>query len=45
MGRAFCDYLSEHGRNDSHTAITREAVESYLADMNDRVAPATTAKH
>jgi len=45
VGRAFCDYLAAAGRDSAHTAIRRETVESYLAEMNDRVAPATTAKH
>jgi hypothetical protein len=29
---AFCDYLTADGRDDTHTAISYQAVEPYLAD-------------
>ena len=45
VGRALCDWLDANGLDDSHTAIRRDILERYLADMNDRVSPATTAKH
>ncbi len=45
VGRAFCDWLDQRGIPAEHMAITRGVVEAYLADMNDRVRPATTAKH
>jgi site-specific recombinase XerD len=45
VGRAFCDYLAATDRDSTHTAITRQSVESYLGDLNERVSAATTAKH
>jgi hypothetical protein len=45
VGRAFCDYLTATDRKSDHAAINRQTVESYLADLNDRLSPATTAKH
>jgi site-specific recombinase XerD len=45
VGRAFCAYLAANSLADAHTAIKRGVIEAYLADMNDRVKPATTAKH
>ena len=45
MGRAFCDWLAAKGLNASHTGITRAVLEQYLAEMHERVAPATVAKH
>lgn len=45
VGTAFSDYLRNRGMPTDVTAISREHVESYLADMTDRVAPATVAKH
>jgi site-specific recombinase XerD len=45
VGRAFCDYLDTNHIDDAHTAISRATIEGYLAEMNDRVKPATTAKH
>ena len=45
VGQSFCDYLGAGGLPGSATAVRREHVERYLADLNDRVSPATTAKH
>ncbi len=45
VGRAFCDWLDAKDLDDTHTAIRRGTLEGYLAEMNDRVSPATTAKH
>lgn len=45
VGRALCDWLDATGLDGGHTGITRAVLERYLADMNDRVSPATTAKH
>jgi site-specific recombinase XerD len=45
VGRAFCDWLAVSGRRDAHTAITRATLETYLAQMHERVSPATVAKH
>lgn len=38
-------FLAERGMPTSAGAITREHVEAFLADLADRVSPATTAKH
>ncbi len=45
VGRAFCDYLAAAALPTGATAVRREHVERYLADLNDRVSAATTAKH
>lgn len=45
VGRAFCEHLDKGQLSSEHTAITRRIIESYLAEMNERVSPATTAKH
>jgi len=45
VGVVFRDYLVGKGMPTSVTGITREHVETYLADMQDRTAPATCAKH
>jgi site-specific recombinase XerD len=45
VGRAFCIWLATSGRADAHTAITRSTIETYLAQMHERVSPATVAKH
>jgi site-specific recombinase XerD len=45
VGRLFCDYLEQKGMPAAAGAVTREHVEAYLADMLDRVRPATVAKH
>jgi site-specific recombinase XerD len=42
---SFRTFLVGRGMPTSVTAITREHVEAFLADLADRVAPATTAKH
>ncbi|WP_375490362.1 tyrosine-type recombinase/integrase [uncultured Jatrophihabitans sp.] len=38
-------FLTARGMPTSASAITREHIEAFLADLADRVAPATTAKH
>ncbi|MDT4892476.1 MAG: hypothetical protein QOE97_1511 [Pseudonocardiales bacterium] len=38
-------FLASRGMPTSVAAITREHVEAFLAELADRVAPATTAKH
>ncbi len=45
VARAFVDYMIEKGLPRDHTTVTRHTIEQYLADLNDRVSPATTAKH
>jgi site-specific recombinase XerD len=45
VGRAFCDYLRTVALPTDVTAVRREHIERYLADLNDRVSAATTAKH
>jgi site-specific recombinase XerD len=45
VARAFTDYLLAEQLPGEHTAITRNLIEQYLADMQGRVSPATTAKH
>jgi site-specific recombinase XerD len=45
VGYAFLDYLVAHYLPTIAGQITRADVEAYLADMTDRVRPATTAKH
>jgi site-specific recombinase XerD len=45
VGRAFCDFLDANQLASTHLAVRREHIEQYLADMQGRVAPATTAKH
>jgi site-specific recombinase XerD len=45
VGTAFCDWLDHDGRPTEHTAVTRSTLEQYLAEMHQRVAPATVAKH
>lgn len=45
VGRAFVDYLTAQGMPTTATGVTREHIEHYLAEMQDRVAPATVAKH
>jgi site-specific recombinase XerD len=42
---AFCDYLAVHGLPDGVTNIKRHHIEQHLAEMHDRVSPATVAKH
>jgi site-specific recombinase XerD len=38
-------YLADHGMPTAVQSITREHIEAFLADMADRLAPNTTAKH
>lgn len=45
VGRAFVDYLTAKGMPATASGVRREHIEHYLADLGDRVAPATTAKH
>jgi site-specific recombinase XerD len=45
VGRAFTDYLAQHGMPTDAGAITREHVEAYLVDLMERLSPATAAKH
>jgi len=45
VGRTFVVYLQARGMPTSANAVTREHVEHFVADLHDRVSPATTAKH
>lgn len=45
VGSAFATWLAETGRDATHTAITPNTIETYLAAMHERVSPATVAKH
>lgn len=45
VGRSFLAYLRAHGMPTGASAVTREHVEAYLADMQGRLSPATVAKH
>jgi site-specific recombinase XerD len=45
VGRTFADYLDGKGMPTDAGHIAREHVEAYLADMIDRLSPATAAKH
>jgi site-specific recombinase XerD len=45
VGRAFHAFLVSAGMPTTVTSITREHVEHFLADLFDRAAPATVAKH
>lgn len=45
IGTAFAAYLAERGMPTTVASITREHVESYIADTADRVKAPTTAKH
>jgi site-specific recombinase XerD len=44
-GTALCDWLDEHPYGVNHTDITARVLETYLAQMHERVSPATVAKH
>jgi site-specific recombinase XerD len=44
-GAALCDWLDSHARGVNHTDVTARVLESYLAEIQQRVAPATVAKH
>ncbi|MDQ3325836.1 MAG: tyrosine-type recombinase/integrase [Actinomycetota bacterium] len=45
VGRTFVAYLQGRGMPTGAGAVTREHVEHFVADLHDRVSPATTAKH
>lgn len=45
VGRAFADYLTAQGMPTDAGRIAREHIEAYLADMLERLSPATAAKH
>lgn len=45
VGRTFVEYLTERGMPTGASAVAREHIEAYLADLLDRTAPATAAKH
>jgi len=45
VGRTFTIYLGQRGMPVGATSVTREHVEHFLADLSDRVSPATAAKH
>lgn len=45
VGTSFAAYLAERGMPVAVASITREHVEHYIADLSDRVAAPTTAKH
>lgn len=45
VGESFVDYLRTAGMPTSASAVTREHVESFIADLADRVSAATVAKH
>lgn len=44
-GEQLCTWLESKGLPTEHTAVDRGALELYLAEMHQRVAPATVAKH
>ena len=45
VGRALAAYLTAHGMPTDAGVIAREHVEAYLADLLERLSPATAAKH
>ena len=45
VATTFLGYLRDAGMPTSASVITREHIEKFLADMQERVAPATAAKH
>lgn len=45
VGRAMLAFLRERGMPTGASTVTREHIETYLADMQDRLSPATCAKH
>lgn len=45
VGRSFVDFLTSKGMPTSASSVAREHVEAYLADLLDRTAAATAAKH
>jgi site-specific recombinase XerD len=44
VAESFCGYLREHNLPDAVTTVKRSHIEIYLADMHERVSPATVAK-
>ncbi len=44
-GQNLADYLAAHGMPTHVGRVTREHLEAFFADMLDRLAPATVAKH
>jgi site-specific recombinase XerD len=45
VARAFCAFAVDRGMPTSAHGVAREHVETYLADLTERVAAATVAKH
>src|SRR4051794_4680298 len=45
VGQNFLDWLIQQGMPTTASGITRDHIEAFLADLIDRVAPATVAKH
>src|SRR4051794_11914195 len=45
VGQNFLDWLIQQGMPTIASGITRDHIEAFLADLIDRVAPATVAKH
>ena len=45
MVRALVDWLTTKGMADAHTAVSKQVLERHLAEMHERVFPATVAKH
>ncbi|MGD8214612.1 tyrosine-type recombinase/integrase [Aestuariimicrobium sp. Y1814] len=45
VGTTFVEYLTAQGMPTGASSVAREHIEHYLADLRDRVSPATTAKH
>lgn len=45
VARTFVEYLEGHGMPTRAAVVSREHVEAYLAEMQERTAPATVAKH
>lgn len=45
VGTSFVEYLEAQGMPRRASTVAREHVEAYLADMLERVAPATAARH
>jgi site-specific recombinase XerD len=45
VGRAFADYLTQHGMPTDAGVIAREHIEAYLVELMERLSPATAAKH
>jgi site-specific recombinase XerD len=45
VGEALLEYLEQHGMPTTATGVTRDHLEAFLADLQDRCSPATVAKH